>query len=308
MCNTYLFKEVRMYYKIDFNQILKVCSFGYEHLSEKRKHPTRTVSEYIFYIITSGTLCLLLNGEEIRLHKGDCMLFHPGETQAVPEISHCEYYWCHFESDNGITHLQISDSACKERIKEKHLRSRETKLYTTEAYSFCFVYLKKCFHIKDMAIYDYVTAAFQKNPFTPEARNPERRFQHSAMLSDIFFRLEGCEDRNETHYLAHRLTKFVERNYNKNLSASEIEDAFSLGIDHLNRILKKAVGTSILKYRNALRIEAAKKKITESTVPFSEIATENGFENYPYFSRLFKRETGFSPEEYRKSAKGDVTL
>ena len=105
-------------------------------------------------------------------------------------------------------------------------------------------------------------------------------------FTDIFFRLEGCEDRNETHYLAHRLTKFVERNYNKNLSASEIEDAFSLGIDHLNRILKKAVGTSILKYRNALRIEAAKKKITESTVPFSEIAAENGFENYPVDTEL----------------------
>ena len=288
-----------MYYRIDFNQIPKICSFGYEHLSKKRKHPTRTVKEYILYIVTAGELHILLNGEDLYLHKGDGMLFHPSETQASVGISDCEYFWCHFESDT-VTHLDITDEECAERIQERRLLSRGVGLYTTEAYAYCYVYLKKRFHIRDAALYDRVAFAFKKKPFTPEARDPEHRFHLSVALSDLLFRLEDCEKTDETHYMAHKLVKFIERNYDRNVSSEEIEATFSLGIDHLNRIFKKAVGTSIVKYRNSLRIEKAKAALSKESVPLSEVAFEAGFENYPYFSRLFKRETGLSPEKYRK--------
>jgi len=296
-----------MYYKIDFKQTLRLSSYGYEHLSKKRKHPTRTLKEYVFYIVTAGELHILHNGEDLYLHKGDAMLFHPSETQGAAGISHCEYVWCHFESDS-VTLLPITDAECDELIRERHLRTREASLHSAAIYDFLYAYVKKRFHIGDMALFDYAVSLFLKNPFTPEARNPERRLQLSAMLADLFFRLEGCDTKRETHYLAHKLTKFIERTYAKNLSAKELEAAFSLGIDHLNRVLKKAIGKSIVKYRNLLRIEEATKRISDSSASFSEIAAELGFESYPYFSRLFKRETGFSPEEYRKRRNGGDPL
>lgn len=288
-----------MYYKIDFNQLLQVDSLGFEHLHEKRRHITRTVPLFIFYVVTAGEMHLLVNGEPITIRKGEVCLFDTSETQAPDGSSDCEYYWCHLH-ENGITRLSLSDAECRDLIDEKRARCLQTRLNGTESYRYCHVYIKKHFRIRNPALLDYVISVFQKNRFTPEARRAEKRFALSVAVVDMLFHLEDANVVDEQHYLSRRLIKFIEKNYDKNLSAEEFETEFSLGIDHLNRICKRAVGKSIVKFKNALRIDAAREHLTNGISSIEEIAFKVGFENYPYFSRLFKRETGLSPQEYRK--------
>jgi AraC family transcriptional regulator, transcriptional activator of pobA len=53
-------------------------------------------------------------------------------------------------------------------------------------------------------------------------------------------------------------------------------------------------------FRRALYIiQEAKNLIVSGNRSISEIAYRLGFENPPYFSRLFKKETGMSPKEYK---------
>lgn len=289
-----------LYYKIDFNQLLRVRSLGFEHLCDKRLHLTRTVGEYVLYVVTAGTLSILLNGDPFTLEKGGAVLFEKGDTQAPLGICDCEYIWCHFESDN-VAALPISEKECRALIAERKEQSGKAALHSAQSYAFCYAYVPKASVIRDAALFSYVVTALRKCAFTPEARRPEKRFLISAALADVLFHLEDAENKYGRHYLANRLVQYIEKNYNQNLSSEDFEAAFSLGIDHLNRICKRTVGQSIVAFRNSLRIEVAKELLLSETLPLQEIAWRLGFENYHYFSRLFKREVKLSPQEYRKA-------
>ena len=69
---------------------------------------------------------------------------------------------------------------------------------------------------------------------------------------------------------------------------------------HLRRVFQSAVNTSPVRYVNYLRLEKAKNMLTASNFSISEIAQSVGFSDPYYFSRLFKKEVGIAPAEYRK--------
>ncbi|MNN37486.1 Arabinose operon regulatory protein [compost metagenome] len=60
---------------------------------------------------------------------------------------------------------------------------------------------------------------------------------------------------------------------------------------------------SIIEYLNAHRIEKAKRMLSERLVSIGTIAADTGFDNLSYFSTVFKKLTGESPNAYRAKHK-----
>jgi len=61
------------------------------------------------------------------------------------------------------------------------------------------------------------------------------------------------------------------------------------------------LGTTPIKYLQRYRIHQAKKLLKESGLSVTEIALKVGFSDSGYFSRVFHRETGLSPEAFRRA-------
>ena len=61
------------------------------------------------------------------------------------------------------------------------------------------------------------------------------------------------------------------------------------------------MGTSFKEYVNCLRVKKAKELLI-SKMSVIEIAERVGYNNVTYFNKVFKKETGKTPLEYRKSA------
>ena len=59
-------------FDINLNRVLKIRTFGKETLIPPRLHVSRTVTEYIIYVITDGELHLVQNGEELILMPAMC--------------------------------------------------------------------------------------------------------------------------------------------------------------------------------------------------------------------------------------------
>ncbi|MDP4176578.1 MAG: helix-turn-helix domain-containing protein [Bacteroidota bacterium] len=101
----------------------------------------------------------------------------------------------------------------------------------------------------------------------------------NGLLNTYFEKGEAIENGFPTaHYLASKL----------NLSPRYLSD-----------LLKQETGKTALELIHLFVIAEAKNMLTEGEKTISEIAYHLGFENAPYFSRMFKKEVGLSPKEYK---------
>ena len=66
------------------------------------------------------------------------------------------------------------------------------------------------------------------------------------------------------------------------------------------RRFKQATGMTPLEYVHTLRLEEAKQMLERDALPVEAIATEVGYEDAGFFSRLFRRQVGLTPAQYRK--------
>lgn len=74
----------------------------------------------------------------------------------------------------------------------------------------------------------------------------------------------------------------------------------NLSPKYLSDLLKQETGKTALELIHLYVVSAAKNLLVAGELSISEIAYQLGFENPPYFSRLFKKEVGMSPKEFRK--------
>jgi len=69
---------------------------------------------------------------------------------------------------------------------------------------------------------------------------------------------------------------------------------------YLSDLLKQETGKTAIELIHIFLVNEAKNLLKGENQNVSEIAYMLGFENLPYFSRLFKKETGLSPNQFKK--------
>lgn len=103
---------------------------------------------------------------------------------------------------------------------------------------------------------------------------------------------------NSTYYFFRAL-----KNYANDISRSDFADIVYLNPDHIARIFRKETGISPGAYIIKKRIEVAKNLLENTGFPINSAADKAGYGNYSYFTKLFKKETGFTLNEYRQNAR-----
>lgn len=94
---------------------------------------------------------------------------------------------------------------------------------------------------------------------------------------------------------------FVEQNYERELSLSEIATTANYSIFHFTRFFKEATSMTFNQYINNFRISKASQYLMQSGDPIIDIAYKSGFSSIKTFNRVFRHSMGCSPSEYRKT-------
>ncbi|ULO06177.1 response regulator [Paenibacillus sp. 19GGS1-52] len=94
----------------------------------------------------------------------------------------------------------------------------------------------------------------------------------------------------------------VEAYYDQSLSLQGIAQSYYMNPDYLSRIFKKATGKNFIDYLTDVRISKSKELMKFSKYKNYEIAQMVGYEDYRYFSQIFKKRLGMTIGEYRNSA------
>ena len=83
-------------------------------------------------------------------------------------------------------------------------------------------------------------------------------------------------------------------------AVSALASELNLSPRYLSDMLKQETGKTGIELIHIYLINEAKNRLKGDSQNVSEIAYELGFDNLPYFSRLFKKETGISPNQFKK--------
>ncbi len=94
----------------------------------------------------------------------------------------------------------------------------------------------------------------------------------------------------------------------EDINLDEISYLVGFSKSYIKTQFKKKTGCSIIQYFIKMKIEKAKKLLSEQKYTVSEIADNLGFSSVHYFSRLFKINTDMSPTEYINSIKANNVL
>ncbi|TCK92501.1 helix-turn-helix protein [Natranaerovirga hydrolytica] len=93
----------------------------------------------------------------------------------------------------------------------------------------------------------------------------------------------------------------IEFNLDSKLNLNDLAEKYNLSVPYLSSLFKKEVGTTLIKYINGLRIQTAIHLLNTSSLSIQDIASYVGIYDFNYFTKIFKKEIGITPSDYRKN-------
>ena len=95
--------------------------------------------------------------------------------------------------------------------------------------------------------------------------------------------------------------KYVKGHLSDNISVSNIAEELHFNPQYLMRAFKSKTGSSIVEYITQERMNMARKILKNTELPVKTVSNMVGYEDYAYFTRVFKKEVGESPTTYRSN-------
>ena len=105
----------------------------------------------------------------------------------------------------------------------------------------------------------------------------------------------------KTQTIVDKIHEYIYEHYKENIGRNEIGAHFYLVPEYLAKMYKKKTGKNLKDTINEYRLEQAKILLNDPQIRVSDVAAEVGFDNFSYFSTLFKKYMGMTPNEYRKT-------
>lgn len=98
-----------------------------------------------------------------------------------------------------------------------------------------------------------------------------------------------------------QVRNYLEENFSSQISLDQLAEIFYINKYYLTRIYKETYQQTINQTLTQLRITKAKELLRYSELSMFEIAVSCGFQDASYFSKVFKKIEGESPQKYRTS-------
>lgn len=104
---------------------------------------------------------------------------------------------------------------------------------------------------------------------------------------------------SSSNYAVARAQHYIDRHFGSCITVNQLAALGNMSASTFNRLFKKEVGLTPIKYLIEIRIDKSKSLLRGSELSITEVATKCGFGSSAHFSSEFKRLTNVTPSEYR---------
>lgn len=129
-------------------------------------------------------------------------------------------------------------------------------------------------------------------------------------LCDLLYTLrlpDICRRREDGNERLGVILHYMEENYATLETIDQIAAAAYVSKFHLCHIFKETLGVSVIRYLNMIKIREACRRMERGEGDILDIALRCGFNSGSYFAKVFRRETGVSAGEYRKTCRRSLS-
>jgi len=285
--------------KIDVTGIYTIHYFKYglNFRFEEEKHDF-----WELMYIDSGNAVIVSNGKKIKLKQGEAFLHAPNSSHTIytnNEFANSAIisFECKSQDLFSLSGSILSFSEFDKLLLNKLIN--EAKLSFSDKLND--LYLKK---MSKKSVTPFACEQLIKNCIELLLIS-QLRTKENLPQTDKISSISPVSDKIVESILQ-ILQEKLEQSTNVNLEEISLELKFSKS--HIKTQFKKVMGVSILQYFIGLKMDKAKKLLSQQKYTISEISDILGFSSVYYFSRQFKLFTNMSPTKYVNSINADNVL
>lgn len=265
----------------DKSKPLIVGSCGNYRLKSKEKLPTwrpRGTLDYQLIYVASGKTHFYFGDEERIVNAEQMVLFQPRQPQHYEYFAKDkpEVYWVHF-----------TGSDVKNILKHYGVPMDEPVFYSGNSSMYAYLFKEMIHEFQTCRLgYQELLEMYLRQILLLIVRSRE---EHNPTVSSFI------QDEME---LARR---YFTEHYNEEINIEEYAKSRGMSISWFLRNFKQLTAKSPMQYVLSIRINNAVSLLEGTNYNINEISSIVGYDNPLYFSRIFKKQKGVSPSDYRKN-------
>lgn len=120
------------------------------------------------------------------------------------------------------------------------------------------------------------------------------------LLNAVKIYLDEQTSQTETDFVQ-KIKQNIDKNYASLFSLEQIVETLYVTPSYANKLFHEKTGGTIYDYLQERRIAEAKNLLKNTHLKHYEIAERIGYQSNTYFTTAFKKSTGMSPKEYRRT-------
>lgn len=126
----------------------------------------------------------------------------------------------------------------------------------------------------------------------------------ASVVGEALLKLELVNADGPTTNMVKPILKYCSEHFtDPDISIKSLADSLYISRSYVSKVFSEKLGYSFREYLNVLRIDKAKKLLTNTDMKIVEIMLDCGYKNQSSFNRIFSDRFGISPKEYREKNK-----
>lgn len=125
--------------------------------------------------------------------------------------------------------------------------------------------------------------------------------QYLYAAADELVNFKRSNEEERANLVVQSLCNYIKSNLEKDLTLVRLAELHHFNPSYLSRFFKQEMGINLSEFIDDSRIRRAKELLLNNELMVREVALQVGYESAHSFTRLFKKLTGMTPQEYRES-------
>ena len=249
---------------MDYAMVMGLVHFSNITIGACTPLERKAVPYYELTFVLEGTLFYVINGKSYTVKKNSALFLTPGS----------------YRVRNG------GNTPVKYVSFNFHINDEVELPFTTVMENCVTSNIKK---MLSMYPYMYILPTFHS------------REKIMSILNCILLELLDSNDLNSGNEHVIKIYKYILNNLSRKITLDDLSKELHLSKEYISRTFKKETGKTIISYINEQKMILAKELITNHNMSLTSVADQLGYDDYNYFSRIFKKQFATPPNMLKRN-------